>query len=451
MRILSLGCGLPDPSVDNYNWASALSFFEYDAIVVDPAEAVSKLIDGVMRSGEPYATYDDQPVVAGPTTAAGVGLADLLHRRREETERFLAKGGLVVCFAYPDVPHADVLGFTGCHRYYWLPAPAGKDYGAAFVKPAGGRRVSATDFEHPFAGFLENAGDTVLYRAVFAEGAAGFGRGSKIVGRSAGGAAVALDLAVGGGRVVFLPAPAPRLVSSETTRVTSTIVAGVRNALLLEAEADPPAWLDAFVLPGIAEAQTKVEAAESRLDELERELAEARNEYRGIDRYRRLLWQEGKYGFDLPVRDALALLGFTIIAAIDEPAAFMLAGERVLVETEASAGAVGMAPHYRLRQRLERQIAAGGGRPRGLTVVNGHCALPPEERPSQVEDALRVAAESMRYCVVEATALFDAVRYKLEERGDAAAFCQRLIDTEGVYAPQPAEAAAATDAAGEGE
>ena len=36
MRILSLGQALPDSTIDNFNWASALSFFDYDALVVDP-------------------------------------------------------------------------------------------------------------------------------------------------------------------------------------------------------------------------------------------------------------------------------------------------------------------------------------------------------------------------------------------------------------------------------
>ena len=33
MRILALGQPLPDPLIDNYNWASAPSFFDYDAII----------------------------------------------------------------------------------------------------------------------------------------------------------------------------------------------------------------------------------------------------------------------------------------------------------------------------------------------------------------------------------------------------------------------------------
>src|SRR5436190_8213746 len=123
-------------------------------MVVDPA-ALPKLIAGVEESGGLYLTYADEPVADAPTSSSTVGLADLLRRRREETRRLLAKGGLVICFAYPDVPHPNVTGFTGCHRYYWLPAPEGTDYGLKYLLPGEGVSVSGTDYEHPFADYLE--------------------------------------------------------------------------------------------------------------------------------------------------------------------------------------------------------------------------------------------------------------------------------------------------------
>ena len=432
MRVLSLGSALPDIQVDNYDWASAPSFFDYDAMVVDPAGAVSKFVEGLTGAGGSFRSYVDETVEDGPTTAAAVGLADLLRRRAEETGRLLARGGVVVCFAYPDVAHPRVSGFTGCHRYYWLPAPPGCSYGAPFIKRGEGTDVTATDYQPPFADYLERFRTTVVYRAVFAEGAAGFGEQARVFGRSLGGAAVAVDIAVGGGRVIFLPALPDRTSNAERVPVATAIVNGIRNLLLLEAEAAAPDWLSKYPLPGIEDAERRVGVAETRLEAAEAELAEARNELRGIDRYRRLLWQEGKYGLDLPVRDALALLGFTGYSRADEPAVFGFEGETVLVESQGSSRAVGMDPHYRLRQRLERKIADEGKRHKGLIVVNGYRELAPIERPRQYEDTLRVAAESMRYCVVEATRLFEAARAALSgDQGTAKAFARRLIETEG--------------------
>ncbi|HLG11483.1 MAG TPA: hypothetical protein VI876_06960, partial [Dehalococcoidia bacterium] len=355
MRVLAIGQGIPDPAVDNYNWASALSFYDYDALLIDPSEGVSKFVEQVARGEGAYQTYDDIPVVEGYTSAETVGVVDILRRRREETERFLARGGLVVCFAYPDVAHPDVTGFTGFHRYHWLPAPAGCDYGSSYVKAASGRAVKVIDWEHPFANLLDGM-EGVLYRAAFPEGAAGF-PGAKVIARSPGGAAIAIDMPVGGGRVIFIPALSPNLLSSQRAEMAGKFVAAIRNTLLTSAEGEPPDWVEAETLPGIDEARTRMEDAEARLDELEADLDEARNAYRALDRYRRILWQEGKYGFELPVRDALALLGATPYSQPDEPAVFSMALEAVMVEAESSSGEVGMEPHYRLRERLEARIA----------------------------------------------------------------------------------------------
>jgi hypothetical protein len=322
MRILSIGQGMPDPAMDNYNWASALSFFDFDALLIDPMLGVSKFVEDVARGEGEYQTYDDLPVAEGFTNADAVGVVDILRRRRDETERFLARGGLVVCFAYPDVAHTRVLGFTGFHRYHWLPAPEGTDYGSEYLKPASGRAVKVLDWEHPFAGFLDST-TAFLYRASIAEGAAGF-PGAKVIARSPGGAAVAVDVPVGGGRVIFIPALAVNVTGQQRSQIAAGLSAAIRNTLLNEAEGSAPDWIEEIDLPGVEDARTKMDDAEAKLDELEAELDAARNEYRSLDRYRRILWQEGKYGFELPVRDALTLLGATGYSQPDYPALFNL-------------------------------------------------------------------------------------------------------------------------------
>ena len=437
MRILSIGQGMPDAAIDNYNWASALSFFDFDALLIEPMLGVSKFVEDVARGEGEYETYDELPISEGFTNADAVGVVDILRRRRDETERFLARGGLVVCFAYPDVAHTRVLGFTGFHRYHWLPAPEGADYGPAYLKPASGRSVKVLDWEHPFANFLDST-TAFLYRASIAEGAAGF-PGARVIARSSGGAAVAVDVPVGAGRVIFIPALALNLAAQQRSQIAGSLAAAIRNTLLTEAEGSAPEWIEKVSLPGIEDARTRMEDAEAKLDELEADLDAARNEYRGLDRYRRILWQQGKYGFELPVRDAFTLLGATGYSQPDEPAIFNMGSETVMVEAESSLGEVGMEPHYRLRERIESRIATDKRRAFGLIVVNGHSQVAPSERERQYTDPLRIAAESMRYCVITATDLFDAVRDKIEGKGDAKSFLRRLVETEGVFTPPEPE------------
>ncbi len=86
---------------------------------------------------------------------------------------------------------------------------------------------------------------------------------------------------------------------------------------------------------------------------------------------------------------------------------------------------------------LEEDSAPGvdlQGKPqRGLLVINGYRTISPAERGAQYQDALRVAAESMRYCVATTEQLFHAVRASLQgDKETVGAFRERLLTTEGV-------------------
>src|SRR5436190_6452598 len=85
-RILSLGFPLPGTQVDNYNFISAPSFFDYDAMVVDP-RSLSQLIEGVIDGSVQAATFAGIPVGNAPTSPTAASLADVLLRRRDETAR----------------------------------------------------------------------------------------------------------------------------------------------------------------------------------------------------------------------------------------------------------------------------------------------------------------------------------------------------------------------------
>lgn len=444
MRILALGCTLPNPQVDNYNWASAPSFFDYDALVIDPADGVSSFVEAVVKGSDDYLTYDQAPVTDGPSTPTSTGLADILRRRADEVERLLARGGLIVCFAQPDVLHSRVAGFNGCHRFYWLPAPAGLDYGSSNLHAADGFSLTGEDDSHPFAVFFQQYRNKISYRAIFQEGPGTLCEQGLVLARSPGGAALALDIKLGGGRVIFLPALPDNQTSSEKVVLGNTLVNAIRNTILVDAEGVAPAWLARYSLPGIAGSQREIDEADEKIQAAEAEFDEARGKFLAVDLYRRLLWQEGKYGYDLPVRDALALLGMTNMRDADQPASFFYEGETVMVETESSPDVIGLNPHYRLRQRIEERLAQEQTLAHGIIVINGLREQDPATRPAQFSESLRLAAETLGYCVLESRYLFEAVRAKLEEQDDGKAFCQALLQTRGIFVPEAATTASKT-------
>jgi hypothetical protein len=341
----------------------------------------------------------------------------------------------VVCFGYPNVYHHRVAGFTGCDRYSWLPAPSGVQYREGHLMPGEGGDVLTTDSEHPFATYIDAFRGRLSYRAYFAEGIPGFDSFGRVFARSAGGAAVGVELQVDAGRVLFVPPVRDPGGSMERHPLAEMILGCLRRLLDAVVEGPAPSWVKEYALPGLADLEAKHEAAAREVAEAEGRLVEAKARLQELDKFRRLLWQEGKYGLEAVAREALRLLGFQVTHSLDEPCVLYSGGERILLEVEGSPETVGMEPHYRLRGRLEEAIAGTGKAQRGALLVNGHRLMAPESRPSQYADALRVASESMRYCLFTSAQLFDVVRRHMEGDQQAAeAFRQQIAACEGVLA-----------------
>src|SRR5690606_17184004 len=119
-----------------------------------------------------------------------------------------------------------------------------------------------------------------------------------------------------------------------------------------------------------------------------------------------------------------------------------------------------MTPHYRLRRRLDAEIAKRARPARGLVVANGRRQQKPQERSREVADALRVAAEATGYAVVTSRWLFVAAVAALEgalTEEELTSVRRRLLETNGVVdfadllAPPPEDEAAEADEADEGE
>jgi len=222
-RTLVIGIPLPQFSFDNYSFVSAPSFSDYPRMIVEMA-AVSQTVEEVAAGSEQHSTYSGQPVVNRLTSAVAFGLADLLTMRRREAERFLARGGILVAFAHLDVPHPRIGGSPGWRRYAWLPAPEGFRYQEHLLPGFGQVTTTDEDAAYAFAPYLEAFALRLAYRTHFDEEAPGFRDYARVFARSPGGLAVAVEIAVAGGRVILLP-PLARIEQEERAVLAGTLLA----------------------------------------------------------------------------------------------------------------------------------------------------------------------------------------------------------------------------------
>ncbi|MEX2238309.1 MAG: hypothetical protein WEB00_12325 [Dehalococcoidia bacterium] len=425
MRILSIGFALPGRGFDNHNIVNAPAFFDYDALVVDPV-AVSQSIEEIAGGGADFRTGDNQVVANLSSSPLVVGLDSLLQSRRQQTELLLRRGGTIVVAAAPDVAHSDVVGLPGYRRYSWLPAPEGREW-RDVLSPAFGKGCRVADASHAFGAYAEYAGKRCAYRAFFVEGSGDM----SVFARSEGGAAIGVELSVGNGRVVFVPAP--REISAGAARAElATVIHDCLSRLSdLRSEEEEPGWASALPLPGLEQ----LEAAEAEAGEKREEAAEAyeaaRLARKEVSDMRRLVWAEGP-ALAEAVRSTLTLLGFS--THDDEGIAVTEGGYRLLVEAAGSDGAVGLEAHHRLRARRERELEGAGQMPGGILVVTGWREQEADERGQEYDDALAIAAEGQRYCLLTGGELLQAGSVALAGGAERAAELRAAIaGTEGRF------------------
>ena len=443
MRVLSISHTLRNPYVDNHTIFSAPTIFDYEAIVIDPGgvfTSVHEAIDG----SKAHVTPSDVAVANGETTASTVGVADVLRRRREEFARALERGAVIAVFTYPQATLSEVSGFSGADRYFFLPAPPGLGWDTTLLRGGEGRECAIVDHGHPFAPALDVLRGNLLYRAYFDDRAPGFAGVAHVIARSAGGAPVAASFAVGGGTVVFLPAP--RASDGDLPANLGGAIVGAMRGMLGRSQEEPPTWLAGASLPGLAELEAADSDARERRDSAQRELDEAELATAERATVRDVLWREGDYALLPAVVRCLELLGFEHWS--DERILRSPEGN-LFLEVDGSGGAVGMPPHYRLRERLDAVIAEEQRAPRGLVVANGDRLRPPASREQQFSESLRIAAEATGYALLTATELFTAAGAALGETADEtlAALRRRLVATDGLVefgdlvAPETAKSA----------
>jgi hypothetical protein len=430
-RILSLGFPLPGVRVDNYSFCSAPAFFDYDALVIDPA-ALSRLIEGVADGSLEAKTFGDRRVLNVPQRADDVALADVLLRRRDETARLLESGGVVVCFAHPATAHHTVASAGAIDDYYWLGEAAPR------LVAGDGTQAQVCDYQHPMATFVLEQLANLSYRAHLIDAETAFAR-------SYGGAAIGADARAEHGRIVMLPALKTIPGGEGRYAMSEALQAGVRRMLGVVAEGRAPHWVPHYALPGLVERSDAVADARNAAGSAQNALAAAERSHEDLAKYRRLLWQQGQVGLEDVVLDALRLLGCDVYAHDANALELRVDGQRVLLEIEAADGPVDLAPHYRLRQRIEAGIRRNGEAARGAIIINGCRLEPPAGRKPQASDALRTAAETMRYALIPTVALFDAVAAKLGGDDSRCAALRRAFqETVGLFelvlAPSPESA-----------
>lgn len=412
MRLLSIGFPLPNQDVDNYNVFTAPSFFDYDALFVDPAGITSLARQLVEGTGGELHAFDDRPIVNGATTASAVSAADQLRRRLGETERLLEQGGAVIVIARPNATETGILGFEGCDRYYWLPAPEGLSWSAPVLQAAEGRNLNIIDDRHPLETLIREYRRFFGYRAVFDLRQPAVNRSARPWAEARPGLPVGVDFRILGGRVSFIPAVVNE-GGLKKPELATAVVTAARMLLGERARETPPAWVSRWPVPGLEEAEEAAASHQEAMNKAAELLADARTRVEEAAIYRALLWAQGPE-FEEAVRRALVLLGFEEGEDAEDGLAIADDGTPALVEVESSREQVAEWAYLRLQRRLDGRLRTGEKLLKGVIVANGFRQTDPSARKEELTGPLQVACQNYRYSLLRGETLLRLARLALE-------------------------------------
>lgn len=431
MRIIAIGYPLPDPEIDNYNPLTAPSYFDYDAMIVDPA-GITRVVHEVLEEGKEYEAFDGRPVLNAQTTATSVSIADQLRRRLDETRSLLEAGGTIVVFGRPNAQQTGVLGFEGCDRYSWLPAPGGLSWNPPYLRAAEGKTTRIALESHPMAGLLRDFRKDIGYRATFDLRHAEVRTNGRVIATGGAGVPTAMEFPVLGGRIVFVPAFSDATGTSRTQLATALVDACRRLSGSNTGE-EAPYWSRSIALPGLEQAEAEREESTHAFDDAQARLDAAREAEDQLVRHRELLWEDG-LPFQRAVATALRLLGFAVEGGGETPLVARSEGAEAFVEVQSSRETVVEWPYVRLQRRLEERLLATTEQVKGIVIANGQRTQSPDQRNDRYTPALRIACENYRYALLTAETLFALVQRALGGAGETelTQMRRRIVRTGGL-------------------
>lgn len=413
MRVVSIGCPLPSPVVDNHSIANAPSLFDYDACVYDPY-AVSEQIEGLAAGEAGLRSADGRAVQAGASGAFVFGLGELLEQRRLELQQLIERGGVLLVFAHPNIAHPSVAAMPGLERYTLLPSPGAGALRWPTLRAGDGKEIRATARQHPLADYLDELSGRLRYRAVWDERSPDFPKGAQVLARSVGGAALAVEFGVGAGRLVMAPPPQEPLATAERKRFTTAVLELLTRLVDEDKGGREPSWLSRYDTEPIAAAREALAAATVELQEAQRRETETRAALAETARFAELLWRPNGAKLSSLTADAFRLLGYEVAEGAsgielkdDEGAA--------LLEVAASEQTVSERVYLTLQERVEQHFLRRQERPKGIIVVSGQRELDPPMRRQAWTRPLVNACETFGYALIPVAALYDLVNFAIED------------------------------------
>ncbi len=438
MRALALGWDLIGPDLVSADFPSADSLGSFDVVLFDPLP--------LPALWQPYAELSpDGTYRLYPHRDFGLSraLEKLFQSRQREAEDLLWRGGGILVVRVRPADEGVIIGGNPPHKlepYSVLPKASLVSGPHHLALPQGlrfwprrGSDVKVVDPLHPLAPYLQrfsSQGYEAVLTTALGVPLSAFGR---VLAQNRVGDPLALDLPVGSGRILFLPA----FSGADPREAWELLRPGLAELLSLPLPETAPAWLSGYELPGEEELRKREEELaqeRERLDRQEEEVGEVRRKF---SLFKALLYPRGKGALVHAAQAAFTHLGFQVSSqAFSDSFPAESSEEAFHVRVGYSLfGPVGPAEHRALLLAVDKLRHEEGREVRGLLLCLAQPELDPRRRGPQWEEAVERASRDHRFALVSAYDLFRAVGQVLAG-ADPKEIRKALAEAEGPWKPR---------------
>ena len=409
--------------VEEEDFASGDSFYDYDAVFLDPGKISSLWTDHLRPRGD--GSFKSNPREDGGLSR---GLENLIRARGEEVEELLSKNGSVFCKLRKPGKELTVVKNDeneSIDSYSWL--PVSKDLHTALierVKNRKGERMEIKKKETQLGNFLDSYSESISYSATLSGNPKLDHSALEPIAVTPTGDLASFALNANAGNIYFLPAE----MELDQTLLDEFIE--VALSLFGFKFHGGPSWLDEYSLNEEKALRSEVEEIEAEISELSHQKEEKREELNTVASFKRLLAAKSKFELKSVLRRVLNGLGFETELAnsgidilVSSPE-----GESFALKTGVNlAGPIGLEPYHELVRGINDLKIYENDDPQGVLVVNGYSDSDPAERPDQVKDELLNGCNLYGFTVVTSAELFDVIKGD-GTREEKAAAVKKLFD-----------------------
>jgi len=431
IRYLSVDWRLDHPEVRTDGFFGRRSLCGVDIVFIDPERVPERWVHDVPPQGDGIRRTDPQRDRGFGRTISG-----WIERRRGEADDLLrVRGGILVCRLRPRGEPLELFSAGGreerADRYSWLPPIALVDRHHQLSFPTNGRflarcgdDVRLAQSGHPFEAYLEGMRGRIIYESVYQDLlSTPIERFGTVLARNAAGDVVSVEIPYDDGRMILVP-PA---VGVDPAEEAEALVSAARAMGNRPGYVTPPDWSPAYSLPGEDGLVDEIAGLTERRAKIDAKIAEVHARLEGIDRYKRILFSQGRFTFVPAVADSFRALGFEVDPVGDLLELRSPEGDALVAAQAAEAPSIGLPPYRALLEAVDRSITEGAGHRKGILVVSGSRHLDPKRRPTQFSAEVLRGCQAQRFCLVTAYDLFKLVQRSLLDRKGAPPALRRVV------------------------